>query len=720
MILKLKDIQEKDRSLIGGKGYALSILSRYGFNVPRTLFITADVYLDYLKATGLQERILLALHRKNLKEMRWEEVWDTALRIRNMFLTKDLPDKIKSLFSKAIKNEFGDISVVVRSSAPDEDSAAASFAGLHESYVNITGIDNILTHIKLVWASLWSDAALLYRQELGLDVENSSMAVVVQEVISGSASGVIFSKNPNDDSQILIESVHGLNQGLVDGIIEPDRWEIDRNSKTIISHYEAAREQWMMTASDGIRCETLPQEKINAPPINKSQCKTLADTVLKSESVFGSPQDMEWTFRDNKLYILQSRPITTTGTSNTEDKRSWYLSLKKSFDNLQGLRHKIEGHLIPDIIRIAETLKNMNLTGLSDDELSVEIQNRYEINNHWIKVYWDEFIPFAHGVRIFGQFYNDTIRPVDPYEFVDLLKNSRMISLERNRMLEELSAIVQADQNISSTLIAKKYSELGTDFQNKAYAYIEAFGNLSCSVSGGKECEAALETLLTIVLEMSRHNRKKDNKKADNNIKVKEEAFLNHFSEDKRQQAKEYLDLARVSYQLRDDDNIHLERIEAQWRSAVHEGKKRKTLQNKISLSLEKTLSIMPDQIEKPESTTPESTGHYNVKARQLLGQAAGPGIATGTARVFTTRNDLAGFKHGEILICDAVDPTMTFVIPLTAGIVEKRGGMLIHGAIIAREYGIPCVTGVSDVTKYIKTGDTVTVDGYLGIVTLK
>ena len=80
---------------------------------------------------------------------------------------------------------------------------------------------------------------------------------------------------------------------------------------------------------------------------------------------------------------------------------------------------------------------------------------------------------------------------------------------------------------------------------------------------------------------------------------------------------------------------------------------------------------------------------------------------------------DLAEFKYGEILVCDAVDPNMTFVVPLAAGVVERRGGMLIHGAIIAREYGLPCVTGIPDATKLIQNGDAVTVDGYLGIVTI-
>jgi pyruvate,water dikinase len=82
-------------------------------------------------------------------------------------------------------------------------------------------------------------------------------------------------------------------------------------------------------------------------------------------------------------------------------------------------------------------------------------------------------------------------------------------------------------------------------------------------------------------------------------------------------------------------------------------------------------------------------------------------------------RDDLGKFRKGEILVCDAIQPTMTHLVPLAGGIVERRGGMLIHGAIIARELGIPCVNGVRDAAEILKNGDLVTVDGHLGIVTV-
>jgi pyruvate,water dikinase len=111
-------------------------------------------------------------------------------------------------------------------------------------------------------------------------------------------------------------------------------------------------------------------------------------------------------------------------------------------------------------------------------------------------------------------------------------------------------------------------------------------------------------------------------------------------------------------------------------------------------------------------------TPSFFQRDRQLVGNPAGPGYARGRARVVRKDEDRFALRAGEILVCDVVDPNMTFVVPLAGGIVERRGGMLIHGAIIAREYGIPCVTGVPDAVHRIRTGDMLSVDGYLGIVT--
>ncbi|MGD8988878.1 MAG: PEP/pyruvate-binding domain-containing protein, partial [Syntrophobacterales bacterium] len=234
-ILTLDLISIDDRERVGGKGFALATLARSGMKVPETVCVTVDAYHSYLATTGLGARISMELNRKDFAEVRWEEMWDAALRIRNLFMKTDIPSDLRAALENSMPSMFPGKPVAVRSSAPGEDSSRTSFAGLHESYLNVQGLAAIFEHLRLVWASLWSDRALLYRQELGLDVEKSSMAAVVQELVVGDRSGVVFGKNPNDPYQAVIESVYGLNEGLVDGRIEPDRWLVDRKSGAIIS-----------------------------------------------------------------------------------------------------------------------------------------------------------------------------------------------------------------------------------------------------------------------------------------------------------------------------------------------------------------------------------------------------------------------------------------------------------------------------------------------------
>jgi phosphoenolpyruvate synthase/pyruvate phosphate dikinase len=122
-----------------------------------------------------------------------------------------------------------------------------------------------------------------------------------------------------------------------------------------------------------------------------------------------------------------------------------------------------------------------------------------------------------------------------------------------------------------------------------------------------------------------------------------------------------------------------------------------------------------------PESPAEGPTAHGAVgeSPRQLIGQPAAPGLATGRVQRVRDVQDLGHFRAGEVLVCDAIQPTMTHLVPLACAIVERRGGMLIHGAIIARELGIPCVNGIPHAVELLEEGEIVTVDGYLGIVTV-
>jgi pyruvate,water dikinase len=248
--------------------------------------------------------------------------------------------------------------------------------------------------------------------------------------------------------------------------------------------------------------------------------------------------------------------------------------------------------------------------------------------------------------------------------------------------------------------------------------FIEKFGDLSCSAD---LCTQGSDGIIRLLLEMASRPAAKERFR-DRDVEALTEKFLSRFQGEQRQRMEELLDLGRASYRLRDDDNIYLGMIQNQLRLAIEESKLRLANREHIELDELDAMEMInalnnPNYMPKTVSTVPEKYVDFDIRPRQLVGQPASPGVVRGSARVIDSPASLFDFKAGEILVCDAVDPNMTFVVPLAAGIVERRGGMLIHGAIIAREYGLPCVTGVPDAASLIHTGDELTVDGFLGIV---
>ncbi|MFZ2087764.1 MAG: PEP/pyruvate-binding domain-containing protein, partial [Desulfobaccales bacterium] len=599
---------------------------------------------------------------------------------------------------------------VVRSSAPGEDSRQASFAGLHASFVNVVGLDAVLDHIKLVWASLWSDAALLYRRELGLDVRKSSMAVVIQEMVAGGTSGVVFGQNPQEASQAVIEAVYGLNQGLVDGTVEPDRWLLDRETGKILDYRAAPKNEVLLPGEEGVRLAGLSPEQLQAPPLTESEVAQVFRLVRRGEELFGAPQDMEWTFAGGRLVALQSRPITTAARGQEGDQRPWYLSLRRSFGNLKALRQKVEGELLPAMDREADSLAALALAALSDAKLLEEIVLRSHIYQKWKKVYWDDFIPLAHGIRLFGMVYNDAVKPADPYEFLNLLGASGMLSVRRNRLLMDMAARVRERPELLEEVRTGQVTDPG--LQPAWQAFLHEFGDLAC---GNSTCTLEPEALTNLIGEMAARPIQTE-RLTSQDVESLQEQFLARFGGPKKAEMADYLDLARASYRLRDDDNLHLGKIKAQFLKAVEEYQRRQADPRALPAGVQ---ALLAELTEKPRQGRAASAwkGFSKLKARQIVGQPASPGLAKGPARVVLEASDLFHFQAGDVLVCDAVDPSMTFVAPLAAGIVERRGGMLIHGSIIAREYGIPCVTGVPQATALIHPGDQVTVDGYLGIV---
>ena len=717
LVLGLEEVEAAHRSLVGGKAVVAADLLKAGYSVPNGFCVTTAAYDAYIDATGLRERILMELNRKDFGQMRWEEMWDAALRIRNMFLGTSIPPALRKRLARAMRRWMSDAAVAVRSSAPQEDAAGSSFAGLHESFLNVVGERAVLDHVRRVWASLWSDAALLYRRELGLSVETSSMGVLVHALVNGSCSGVAFSTKPDDPSHAVIEAVYGLNQGLVDGTVSPDRWIVDRGSGRIVAHEPAERTESIVAGRGGVRLRRLPAAKAERSPLSKPDVIEIHKLAIELEERFGTPQDVEWTMKGTATFVLQSRAITGVKGEGDAENKGWYLSLRRSFENLKALRQRVEQELIPAIDREGRLLAEQDLEQLSDAKLLTEVQRRQDMHGKWLDVYWSDFIPLAHGTRLFGEFYNDTVRPSDPYEFLALLATEETISARRNGMLEQAAWRIRKDAGLFNALGSRSH-KARTRLDRMLEELLESFAEGPLRTLKPGEAKEAIERLLLgMVNHPSLQSLGSRGGRAD-----LENSFLARFEGAERTRAREMLDIARASYRLRDDDNVYLGRIAHERDRALQEAQRRGLPVPDSSVDGD---ALRPtDRGQASPAASPSDEGAavrgFEVRPRQLLGQPASPGLAAGLARTIEETSDLFEFQAGEVLVCDAMDPGMSFVLPLAAAVVERRGGMLIHGATVAREYGIPCVTGVPNAVSAIPTGMLAKVDGYLGIVTVE
>ena len=715
LVIDLAELTAADLQRAGGKAVALGRLASSGTTIPPGVCILTTAYDTYLDATGLRHRLPLLLERKSFSEMRWEELWDLGLRVRSLFLNTPLPAGLAADLTGLLAPRCADRPVTVRSTAPVEDSATASFAGLHDSFVNVRGLPAILDKVRLVWASLWSDRALLYRQELGLNPAASSMAVIVQELVIGDCSGVAFSRCPGRPGLVAIEAVWGLNQGLVDGDVEPDRLLLDGADGRIVERYTPQRLQVCRAMVDGVALQPLPASEQRQPPLSDAGAGLVMSLLRRAEEQFGAPQDLEWTLRGSELFALQSRPITTGDAPDDSGDRAWYLSLHKSLATLHNLRQTIEEEVLPAMERDALCLAAVDLEQLSAEALADEIEKRQGILDSWEERYREVCIPMAHGIRLFGQLYNDRLRPGDPFAFLSLLAgDTGLLAAQRNRALQELADLVRHDPLLTARLRDGDQLDSESPFVIALAGFTSRFGDLSWVMGETAEGPRGLISLF-LELAKSAPTQQTIRKQTD------EAEYLAGFTIEEQSFAHEALEIGRSSYRLRDNDNLYIGRLTARLREARAEATRRLAEHDSPELAARKApvrervaRRLTPAGPSEEDSGTMPGTRR---QVRQIVGQPAGPGLVRGSARVIRQPSDLRAFQAGEILVCDAVDPNMTFVAPLAGGIVERRGGMLIHGAIIAREYGLPCVTGVPGATELIDTGDQVTVDGYLGIV---
>jgi EmrB/QacA subfamily drug resistance transporter len=213
--------------------------------------------------------------------------------------------------------------VAVRSSAIDEDSSDASFAGQHSTVLNITAEAAVLQAIRHVHESGLSASTMGYRALMHLDGERPRMAVVIQNMIEPDCAGVLFTRDPmNGHDDRVIESAWGLGEAVVSGLVTPDHFRVAAGSGRILERHAAHKELAICLAPDGaegtmeIELTTQDSERLS---LTDSQLLELDRLAVLCESHFGGPQDVEWAFTRDCLLLLQSRPITRFGSTSSHE-----------------------------------------------------------------------------------------------------------------------------------------------------------------------------------------------------------------------------------------------------------------------------------------------------------------------------------------------------------------------------------------------------------------
>lgn len=335
-IVWFDEVSKEDVGIVGGKGANLGEMTGAKLPVPYGFVITAKAYFGFIEGAGLRDKIKDTLKSLNCDNP--EELRQVSRQIREMINRADLPKDLvrdiirhyeelplkeedfytpKDSFIKKgltkIKSIYKPPLVAVRSSATAEDLPDASFAGQQETFLNVRGEAHLLKKVRECFSSLFTERAIYYRQQQKYDHNLVGLAVVVQRMVESEKSGVAFSLDPvtNDKNKIVIEAILGLGEYIVQGIVTPDHYEVSKKSFVIIKK-EVKNQTVKMVKANIENKEVKLGKDGKQQKLTDEEILKVAMLVSDIEKHYYFPQDIEWAVEGGRVYIVQSRPVTTT------------------------------------------------------------------------------------------------------------------------------------------------------------------------------------------------------------------------------------------------------------------------------------------------------------------------------------------------------------------------------------------------------------------------
>lgn len=321
LVVEFKDIDKSDLSLVGGKGANLGEMIKAGFPVPNGFAVTVPSYELFLRENDISTKIFDILAITNVDDP--AQLENASKKLQKIVNSSRFPESVFKEVNKAYKKLSGRFShalVAVRSSATAEDLPGMSFAGQQATYLNIKGEANLQVAIRECWASLFTPRAIYYRVHNKIKHEKVGISVIVQKMIQSEVSGIMFSIDPvtNLKDRIVIDSVWGLGEMIVQGSYIPDHYVVQKETFAILSKEVNTQKKQLIKKGNETKEIEVNKKLVDKIKLTDIDIINLARIGQKLQEHYYFPQDIEWAKEKGKLYIVQTRPVTTIKDSKTQ------------------------------------------------------------------------------------------------------------------------------------------------------------------------------------------------------------------------------------------------------------------------------------------------------------------------------------------------------------------------------------------------------------------
>jgi len=322
-IVWFEEVNKSDVGVVGGKGANLGEMTKAHIPVPPGFIVTATAYFDFLRETQVSDHIRDLLHGLNVDDSK--QLQRVAGRVQQVILDAAMPEKLAGEIKQAYA-KLGKGLVAVRSSATAEDLPEASFAGQQATFLNVDGDEEVVLAVQRCWSSLFNARAIFYREENHFGHLEVGIAVPVQRMVQSEVSGVMFTVEPSssDRNVIVVEAIKGLGEAIVSGDVTPDHYAVDKKTLKIVRK-EIKKQPWKLVKAEGKNGDganvkiTLSSKEQAEQKISDADVVFLAKLGTRLEEHYGFPQDVEWAKEHGRIYVVQTRPVTTLKDVKAEE-----------------------------------------------------------------------------------------------------------------------------------------------------------------------------------------------------------------------------------------------------------------------------------------------------------------------------------------------------------------------------------------------------------------